>query len=34
MCVNLHNSAFPSFNLCMFNEEDGTAINNENRKEF
>ena len=34
MCVNLHNSAFPSFNLCMFNEEDDTSINNENRKEF
>ena len=34
MCVNLHKSAFPSFNLCMFNEEDDISINNENRKEF
>ena len=34
MCVNLHNSAFPSFNFFMFNEEDDTSINNENRKEF
>ena len=25
---------FPSFNLSMFTEEDGTSINNEVRKEF
>ena len=34
MCVNPHNSTFSSFNLCMFNEEDGTSIKNEKRKEF
>ena len=34
MCVIPHNSAFSSFNLCMFNEEDGTSIKNEKRKEF
>ena len=26
------NSVFPSFNLSMFTEEDGTTINNEDRK--
>ena len=31
---NLHNSTFPSFNLSMFTKEDGTTINNEDRKEF
>ena len=31
---NLHNSMFPFFNLFMFTEEDGTTINNEDRKEF
>ena len=34
MCLttnNLHNSTFPSFNLSMFIEEDGTTINNENK---
>ena len=25
---------FPSFNVSMFTEEDGTTINNEDRKEF
>ena len=25
---------FPSFNLSMVTEEDGTTINNEDRKEF
>ena len=25
---------FPSLNLSMFNEKDGTTINNEDRKEF
>ena len=34
MRVNLHNSAFSSFNICMFNEEDDTSIDNEGRKEF
>ena len=34
MCVNLHNSAFSSFNPCMFNEEDDTSTDHENRKEF
>ena len=27
-------STFPSYNLPVFTEEDGTATNNENRKEF
>ena len=31
---NLRNSAFPSFDLSMFAEEEGTAINNEDRQEF
>ena len=26
-------STFPSFNLSTFTEEDGTTINNEDRKE-
>ena len=25
---------FPPFNVSMFTEEDGTTINNEDRKEF
>ena len=29
---NLNKPTFPSFNLSMFSEEDGTAINNEDRK--
>ena len=28
------NAMFPSLNLSMFTEEDGTIINNEDRKEF
>ena len=28
------NSTFPSVNLSMFTKEDGTTINNEDRKEF
>ena len=28
---SLHNSAFPSFNLFMFTEEDGTMINMETK---
>ena len=31
---DLHNSTFPSFNLSMFTEEDGTTINNGDRNEF
>ena len=31
---NLHNLIFPSFNLSMFTEADGTAINNEDRNKF
>ena len=31
---NVHNSTFPSFNLTIFTEEDGTTINNEDSKEF
>ena len=27
-------STFPSFNLSMFTEDDGTTINNEDRKDF
>ena len=33
-CVNLHNPAFRSFNLSMFNEEDGTSLNNKGRKKI
>ena len=29
---NLHNSTFPSFNLFMFTEEDGTTIKNEDKR--
>ena len=29
---NLHNPKFPSFNLFMFTEDDGSTINNEDRK--
>ena len=29
-----HNSTFQSVNISMFNEEDGTGSNNEDRKEF
>ena len=28
-CVS--NSAPPSFNLCMFTEDDGTTVNNEDK---
>ena len=31
---NLFNLTFPFFNLSMFSEEDGTAINNVDIKEF
>ena len=31
---NMNNSTFLSFNLAMFNEEDVTSINNEDREEF
>ena len=31
---SLHNSMFLSFNLLIFNKEDGTTINNENRKKL
>ena len=30
----VHNWKFPSFNLSMFTEKDGTTINNEETKEF
>ena len=34
-CLQLHNSVFPSFNLFMFTEDDdGTSINNEDRKKI
>ena len=29
---NIYNSTFPAFNLSMFTEEDGTTINNKDRK--
>ena len=32
ICVNLHNSGFPSFNFYMFNEEDGPSLNNKRQK--
>ena len=31
---NPHNATFLYFNISMFTEEDGTSINNEDRKEF
>ena len=31
---NLYNSTFPSFNLSMLTEMDGTSINNVDTKEF
>ena len=30
----LHSSTFPSFNFFLFTKEDGTSINNEDRKQF
>ena len=32
MWVQLNNSMFPSFSFPMFTEEDGTTINNEDKK--
>ena len=34
MLTSVSNFTLPSFNLSMFTEEDGTAINNEDRKQF
>ena len=34
MLTRVSISTFLSFNLSMFTEENGTTINNENRKEF
>ena len=34
ICVNLNKPAFPSFNFRIFNEGDGTSLNNDDRKEF
>ena len=31
---NTNNPTFPSSNLSMFTEEDGTIINNEDKKEL
>ena len=31
---SLHNSLFLSFNLFIFTKDDGTTINNENRKKL
>ena len=34
MLTSVSNFTLPTFNLSMFTEEDGTAINNEDKKQF
>ena len=34
MLTSVSNFTLPTFDLSMFTEEDGTAINNEDRKQF